>query len=149
MVVGLAVLAGAGCGKKVGDSCQSSSDCDPTGASLTCDLSQPGGYCVSEGCDTKSCPSDSVCVRFFPAAFLTTPTSPCTDFSGCAADEVCLVDSGQCVRAALERRQCVQSCGGDGDCRGGYECRPTGMNGAVALTANSNNKPKFCAPKAQ
>ena len=34
----------------MGDSCQTSTDCDPNG-NRVCDLSQPGGYCTILGCD--------------------------------------------------------------------------------------------------
>jgi len=152
-----AMLATTGCGRKIGDSCTTSADCDPRSGSRTCDLSQPGGYCLIEGCDARSCPEDSHCVRFFPEMFLTGscelhPTcdrEPCP--TGCAADEACVPGAdgtaGVCVRRALERRYCVQSCGGDGDCRGGYQCLPTSAAGVVALTLDPNAKPRFCAPK--
>jgi len=53
---------GVGCGHNVGDSCRVSSDCDPTGGTRICDVSQPGGYCLVEGCDEYSCPSDSASI---------------------------------------------------------------------------------------
>ena len=115
----LAVTTGTvACGRKIGDGCASSADCDPTGGTRTCDLSQPGGYCILEGCDARSCPSEAICVRFFPEALLMqTPTNTCappvspdpatscdggiggeTDggtltASACAADAVCLACS--------------------------------------------------------
>src|ERR1041384_3478092 len=58
----LALASGvAGCGHKIGDACTNSADCDPSGGNRTCDISQPGGYCIIEGCDARSCPDDSVC----------------------------------------------------------------------------------------
>ncbi len=77
----LAVLAlgGSGCGKKIGDDCQTASDCDPNGTRI-CDLSQPGGYCTVLGCDETTCPGEATCIRYFPAAFLTKPCNPyCED----------------------------------------------------------------------
>lgn len=148
-----ALTAGA-CSRKIGDACTTSADCDPTGATRSCDLSQPGGYCVIQGCDPRSCPEDSFCVRFFPVSYSTEPCTatcsvePCAPGS-CLADEECVAataDEAFCVRRALERRICVQSCGGDGDCRGGYVCRPTGQAGAVALTLNPAGNPSFCRP---
>jgi hypothetical protein len=157
------LVAGGGCGHKIGDSCTTSADCDPTSGTRTCDLSQPGGYCILEGCDARSCPSDSVCARFFPEppllsvdpatvcdpTVLSTPT-PCTP------DEICLPDptgtdahSGVCVRTALEKRVCVESCGGNGDCRGGYECRLVASCGSLPLTLDPTQMPKFCAPVVQ
>ena len=159
--VSVALASGlAGCGHKIGDACTSSADCDPSGGDRTCDLSQPGGYCIVEGCDARSCPSDSVCVRFFPEQPLLDPTKACDPAAVCTApvsgsccdvDEECLPDvknPGQaaCVRTSLEKRACVQSCGGDGDCRGGYVCRASGTCGTLALTLDSSATPKFCAP---
>jgi hypothetical protein len=61
-------LLGA-CSHDIGDSCKTSADCDPNGT-RACDLSQPGGYCTMVGCDEKSCPSGSACIRYFPEALL-------------------------------------------------------------------------------
>jgi hypothetical protein len=137
-----------GCGHKVGDSCTNSADCDPSGGTRTCDLSQPGGYCIVEGCDARSCPSDSVCVRFFPCD----PAAACTTAvpgSCCDPGEVCVADElgiGACARTTLEKRACVQTCGGNGDCRGGYLCRIVGTCGTLALTLTPDVPAKFCAP---
>jgi hypothetical protein len=97
-----------------------------------------------------------VCGRFFPdQQFETSPVScnPAGEPSGCMADEVCVTDANltpptiaTCVRASLERRACVQSCGSDGDCRGGYICRPFNICGAIPLTLDPKSTPKFCAP---
>src|SRR5437773_953709 len=90
----------AACGKKIGDECQTSVDCSPNG-DRSCDRSQPGGYCTIDGCDQRSCPEDSVCVRFFPGKFLTMACVAATeDLPGgtndCSADEICL-DEGRCA----------------------------------------------------
>ena len=146
-------IVGASCSHKIGDSCTTSTDCDPSGGTRTCDLAQPGGYCILEGCDARSCPSDSVCVRFFPDAVLVQSPAICdpsTTTSSCAPDETCLsegTNQGICVRQAWERRDCVESCGGDGDCRGGYVCRATGTcgSGSEALTLDGS-APRYCAP---
>ena len=163
------LAATSACGHKIGDSCGNSADCDPSGGGRTCDISQPGGYCIVEGCDARSCPSDSACVRFFPRPPVIDPSTPTCDpaaaatCSGgpaagtcCEADEVCLptpkeaLDGvavpGVCVRATLEKRACVQSCGSNGDCRGGYVCRSTGTCGTIALVLDPNAVPKYCAP---
>lgn len=156
----LLFLSGLACGRNIGDSCSSGADCDPTSGTRTCDLSQPGGYCVLEGCDARSCPSDSMCVRIFPGAFL---EKACSADTPCATDELCLsyapapgVDAGSssatpvmgyCARLNLEKRLCLRTCGGNGDCRGGYACYPTGVNGAIALTLSSESTPpSYCAP---
>jgi len=148
------MLAGlVACGHNVGDSCRVSSDCDPTGGSRVCDVSQPGGYCLVEGCDEYSCPSDSACIRLFPTAFLSKPCDPtalkssngtATGETGCAPNEICL-DIGQCVLRSLERRECLATCGDNGDCRGGYECRRAGTEGSMPLVRDSGIV-RFCAP---
>ena len=157
----LALSLGLGaCGRKIGDACSSSADCDPTSGTRTCDLSQPGGYCLLEGCDARSCPSESVCVRFFPEALLmptsTNACNPASALPSCAPDQFCVPIScadgdqgcmgGICARLSWEKRDCVQSCGGNGDCRGGYTCQKTGTGGTVALTLTPGNTPSFCAP---
>ena len=97
-----------------------------------------------EGCDARSCPDNSVCVRFFPIMYA---TEVCATSEMCQPDEECA--SSRCVRRSLEKRICVQGCGGNGDCRGGYVCQPTGENGAIALTLTpAAAPPKFCAPAA-
>jgi len=153
----------AACGHKIGDSCGNSADCDPSTGSRTCDISQPGGYCIIEGCDARSCPSDSICVRFFPrppvleAAMACDPAAASTCSAGptsgvcCEANEVCLptpTDTvpGRCVRASLEKRACVMNCDSNDDCRGGYLCRATGSCGTLPLTLDPNSTPKYCAP---
>ena len=157
LTLALVAAVGGGCGHKIGDPCSNSADCDPSGGTRTCDLSQPGGYCIVEGCDARSCPEDSVCGRFFPDQRFTQASLACnpdpTVPSGCMADEVCVPDTtltngtgATCVRASLEKRACVQTCGGDGDCRGGYVCRPFGACGAIQLTVDPKATPKYCIP---
>jgi hypothetical protein len=156
-VVGAALLfSGMACGRNIGDSCSSSSDCDPTRGTRTCDLSQPGGYCLVEGCDARSCPSNSICIRAFPGAFL---EKICSVDAPCATDEICLPPSEQstadggtgsayCARLSLEKRLCLQTCGSNGDCRGGYVCSAIGAAGTLALTlsAESTAQARFCEP---
>jgi hypothetical protein len=135
-----ALLLCGGCTKKIGDDCRSSLDCSQEGDRL-CDISQPGGYCTIAGCDERSCPDQAVCIRFFPRLFL---TKPCTDTAGCNPDEVCVGDL--CAPRASERRYCAQSCGNNGDCRGGYVCREAGKDGSLSLTPRPDVQASFCAP---
>jgi hypothetical protein len=143
------VAAGAGCRREIGDECTTAADCNPNG-SRSCDATQPGGYCTIQGCDETSCPEEAVCMRYFPAQFLTKPCDPLaaengTD-TGCAADEVCL-DDGLCARQSTELRYCVKTCSSGDDCRGGYECRLAGTRGSMALTRNPDAVVHFCAPQ--
>ncbi len=134
----------AACGRKIGDECKTNFDCNQSDSTRICDIAQTSGYCTIEGCDERSCPDDSVCVRFFPRKFLNRPCNPMGS-EQCQADELCL-DSGVCAPRALERRYCVQSCGGNDDCRGGYECRLAGTLGSMSLSKPSASSVHFCAP---
>jgi len=159
-----AALAAAACGREIGDECVTAADCNPNG-SRSCDVSQPGGYCTVMGCDQKSCPEEAVCIRYFPAEFLTLPCNPCCEDwpaqsplpPGCAADscptgptydctadELCL--ERVCAPRSTERRFCAKSCDSNDDCRGGYECRLAGTRGSLALTSSLNPTVRFCAP---
>jgi hypothetical protein len=131
------------CSKGIGDECLTGGDCNPQG-DRSCDLAQPGGYCTVEGCDARSCPEDSVCIRFFPEMYLS-KTCPPLSAGACAADELCL-KSGVCARRASERRYCARTCGDNGDCRSGYECRLAGDRGSMALVPDPNGNARFCAP---
>jgi len=165
-LVGLTALAA--CGHSIGDSCLLSTDCSANG-DRTCDLAQPGGYCTIEGCDDKSCPSEAVCIRFFPIEFLSPdPMNKCTlgdkvpplTGTGCVASDICICDAtgeettncmpnqpGLCAPRDVERRLCVKSCDNNGDCRDGYVCRQAGAHGSVPLVTNPNGTAKFCAPQ--
>jgi hypothetical protein len=139
----LALLAAA-CGRKIGDSCKTSADCSLE-AERNCDISQPSGYCTIEGCDERSCPGESACIRFFPRLFL---TKRCDANSPCSTDELCLAE-GLCAPRSSERRYCALKCGDNGDCRDHYECRQAGQEGSLALTSDPSKQIKFCAPAAQ
>jgi len=148
----LALLAPA-CGKEIGDECSTNVDCAQDGT-RDCDQSQPGGYCTVNGCDEKSCPSEAVCIRIFPYG---TADLPCTADADCMGADLLCLPEGLCVPRASERRYCERKCGGNGDCRGGYECREAGIEGkpattstygSIALVANANQSTvvRFCAP---
>lgn len=136
----IAALGGA-CGKNIGDECKTSVDCSQE-SERSCDISQPGGYCTIEGCDERTCPDDSACIRFFPRLFV---TKTCTSQAGCTVDELCLED-GRCVPRTSERRYCAATCGDNSDCRGGYECRQAGTEGSMALVSRPGSVVRFCAP---
>lgn len=162
-----AAASAAACGREIGDECTTAADCNPNG-SRSCDVSQPGGYCTVMGCDEKSCPEEAVCIRYFPAEFLTLSCNPCCEdgvvspadpnrppgcgvdscpggaLDECTADEICL--ERVCAPRSTERRFCAKSCGSNDDCRGGYECRLSGTRGSLALTSSVNSSARFCAP---
>jgi hypothetical protein len=152
-----AVLAGA-CSHEIGDQCTTSVDCDPNGT-RSCDLSQPNGYCTIAGCDQSSCPSSSACIRTFPTEFLSTPCDPTCVGSGdcamgCQADEVCVEKwdavsepvTYVCSKQSYEQRACAKTCSSNADCRGGYDCRETGLLGSMLLTTDPKATTSFCAP---
>ena len=122
--ISIALISLTACGKEIGDECNYNDECDPEG-NRVCDLSSSGGYCTIIGCEHDSCPESSVCVRFYVASFENLPCAPATEditTDDCSADEVCALE-GQCVPSNAEIRFCMATCGGDSDCRDGYECR--------------------------
>ena len=84
----------------------------------------PQGYCTIMGCDHDTCPDESVCVRFFAVAETGKTCDPGTEETtpSCDPEEFCTL-SGSCVPRTAEIRFCMRTCGNDGDCRDGYECR--------------------------
>lgn len=143
----------AACSAEIGDSCTTNVDCDPLGSRI-CDTSQLEGYCTVEGCELGSCPEEAVCVRFFPSSFLSVPCNPVsedavqgTQTNDCTGEEICL-SGGYCVLRNQETRFCMFSCESNDDCRGGYECRATGTQGAEAVPDPDNpgiRQARFCA----
>jgi hypothetical protein len=163
LVLAVAVAAGAGCKRQIGDDCATAADCNPNGT-RSCDQSQPGGYCTIQGCDETSCPEEAVCIRYFPAQYLTRPCNPHPDAgtsddpdagtsddpdagtSRCPAEDICL-EAGLCAPLSTELRYCVKTCSSNDDCRGGYECRLAGTRGSMALVSNPDTVVHFCAPQ--
>jgi hypothetical protein len=115
-----------GCGDEIGDECSLSTDCSSQGDRI-CDISSPNGYCTIIGCDHDTCPEESICVRFFSVSSSNRACDPRLEDvdpeqNMCTADEFCTL-SGTCVPRTAEIRYCMKTCGGNGDCRDGYECR--------------------------
>lgn len=147
----------AGCSAAVGDECSTNLDCSPNGDRI-CDTAQKGGYCTVQGCTYDSCPEEAFCISFYPAEFLLRSCVPETEDAvdpnvqatdDCLADETCL-SSGFCAQRSLETRFCMAKCEGNGDCRGGYECRTTGTLGAEAVidpTRLDRSVFRFCAQR--
>jgi hypothetical protein len=142
VVVALALPAVAACGHKIGDSCSFASDCSPEGDRI-CDSSSPDGYCTIPGCDVGTCPQDSVCIQFFPVLNL---DKTCAGPQDCSIDEICTV-GGKCAQRSSEVRFCMALCGGEGDCRDGYECRDQPRQGAHGgqPVPGEEAASKFCA----
>jgi hypothetical protein len=141
LLAGIASLAA--CKRKIGDECRSSIDCSQESDRL-CDISQPSGYCTIEGCDERTCPDESVCVRFFPNDLV----KMCAGDADCTPAELCLPEH-LCAPRMSERRFCVDSCSGNSDCRSGYECRLAGTKGTLPLHPNPSAVVHFCAPVAK
>jgi len=155
-------LLAVGCGSEIGDSCSIYLDCAQDGTRL-CDSNSDGGYCTIRGCDFGTCPSESVCVRFFTGSFDNKTCDPKTEDDStdmCNPDELCALD-GHCVTRASEVRYCMRSCeqagsidnrNPAGDCRDGYECRGLDLmkdDGGEPVPASGTKLPDqpqaFCA----
>jgi hypothetical protein len=173
ITLALLALGAAACSHDIGDGCQTSVDCDPSGT-RSCDLSQPGGYCTIINCDETTCPSGATCVRYFPVKQLELTTNPpavmcdpnCEDLDcapdggapdggtgrqdKCTPDEVCLSGDDPmghiCAKRSYEQRECAKVCSSNADCRSGYDCRDTGELGSMPLSSNPAATTKFCAP---
>jgi hypothetical protein len=143
------LLALFACTRKIGDACKNSIDCSQE-SDRTCDISQPEGYCTIEGCDERSCPSGSACVRFFPRLFIDKPCNMSEIPGVCTPDQVCVPDisGSSCAPRTSERRYCVHTCKDNGACRSGYVCRATGTEGTLGLALNPDVVIKFCTPDA-
>jgi hypothetical protein len=114
----LLALVSAACRPEIGDPCEVSTDCSPTGERL-CDITQkPGGYCTVFNCEPDECPEEAVCVKFGDAVSV---VEGCDDPLG----------SGPYART-----YCLKKCGENNDCRedDGYKCLdPRKAWGAVVL----------------
>lgn len=79
----------AGCAAKVGDKCETNTDC---GVELSCDLSQPDGYCTASPCQANECPEEAACITFNDQS--TFCMARCDDDSDCRSGYVCVTDYG-------------------------------------------------------
>jgi hypothetical protein len=133
-----ASLGGGGCRRQIGDDCQTSVDCDPNGT-RACDLSQPGGYCTIIGCDEKSCPESSVCVRYFPEKYLVDSCNPaCEDIAPCHPADCTPPDGGADGGAGCDSDAgvvCPQECvtGVEDRCSADELCLDVGLCARRAL----------------
>ena len=79
----------AACAPTVGDECQTNVDC---GTELTCDASQPDGYCTLQGCNTNECPDEGVCIRFPDDSSYC--MKRCDSSGDCRDDYICVKNYG-------------------------------------------------------
>jgi hypothetical protein len=124
----LACWAGA-CSRGIGDECETALRCSSSGTRL-CDLTQPHGYCTLAGCDVATCPSESVCVRFWPKAPADHPQD---------ADR-------------LGTNYCMRKCDDHSDCRDdqGYGCLSSKEFGAKQESeVLGHPTQRFCAVRSQ
>ena len=126
----------AGCADEIGDNCQYDIDCSPN-LDRTCDLEQPGGYCLIIGCTPDSCPGEANCVEF------TTPCPIGTDPEACAL-----------IKPNRTRAYCLQHCKENNDCRDAYQClHPDdfsleGTDDRVALIVDpDSSETRICVPE--
>ena len=122
----LLAASSVGCLPKIGDKCTTSLDCSQTGQKI-CDNSQPAGYCTVFNCEPDNCPDGAACV-----AFNNNLDPACGNH-----------DDGSWPR--FERTFCVRPCGGDGDCRDGYECVSASERGGIAIDVKTVHD-KICVP---
>lgn len=127
-LVGLTLLAGAGCRPEIGDECISSADCSAQGDRL-CDTSQPSGYCTIFGCEPDDCPDGSVCIGF-----------------GLELDPACENVSSTDPRwPRFERTFCMAACEETTDCRDGYVCvAPSDRRGITIDRENEDASSSVC-----
>lgn len=123
-------LAGTGCGKKIGDECESATECISTDTDRIC-LTQtgegfPDGYCSQFNCSPDSCPEEASCVAYRR----TLAGGECAD---------------QANRSRLERTYCMLTCNKDSDCRSGYKClKADGDNPLGATVIDRDPDVKIC-----
>jgi hypothetical protein len=131
LVVGLIGLAAIGCSKKIGDHCQTSTDCSQLGDRL-CDVSQPDGYCTIYNCEPKNsngatkCPDEAACIVFAAEQSAVT---------GCA---------NRLGNTPYSRTFCLKTCKNQTDCRSGYVCIDVGAPGNQWAAVDADGPTKVC-----
>ncbi len=96
-----------------------------------CDTAQPGGYCTVLNCignAVSACPDNAVCVEFQSAV----PGCPYDDYQSPSRTGISF---------------CMQQCGSNSDCRGGYVCAdPLSPPWSAAILDNDQNQSVCIAP---
>lgn len=121
------VLTLAGCRPEIGDECETSVDCSPTGDRL-CDITQPGGYCTIFNCEPDTCPDEAACIEY--------AGQPST-LPECADPH---------ATTRYQRSFCLKKCDDDSDCRDdNYVCSRIGPgNPWGALNVDGPGEVKVC-----
>jgi hypothetical protein len=123
----LLLSVSAGCGRGIGDACETSLRCSAGGTRL-CDMTQPGGYCTLAACQPGNCPSEAVCVTFWQNS----------DEEGASAADRNRLSTNYCMRKCEERSDCRDD---DGyDCIRGSEF---GVQGEATVEGDTDQR--FCA----
>ncbi len=131
-VTWIGLFALAGCGKDIGDSCESVNECISTDIDRLC-LTQdgegfPGGYCTKFNCGgSNACPEEATCVAYRST-----------------------LGGGECDSntslSRLQRNFCMLRCERDSDCRSGYRCLSAdGNNPLGALIIDGHVGAKICS----
>jgi hypothetical protein len=125
-VLAMLLSVSVGCGRGIGDACETSLRCSAGGTRL-CDMTQPGGYCTLAACQPGNCPDDSVCVTFWQNTNDQTASSD---------------------RNRLSTNYCMRKCEDRSDCRDdeGYDCvtgDEFGVEGEALVEGGTDQK--FCA----
>jgi hypothetical protein len=124
-----------------------SKPCNPFCEDRQCQSPADGGRGSDAGLGGALPPCEPICPQDPTTTSLneTCPDGPTND---CTADEICL-EEGVCAPLSTELRFCLKVCGSNGDCRGGYVCRPTGIEGNELLSTTPCAQTAVCAPAPQ
>lgn len=163
LTLGALVALIPACQPKIGDPCDRSFDCG-INVVRQCDVSnalndpQGKGECTLENCSLGICPKEAICVKVYGTEFLSVACDRDQEDilddgvvlrNDCANNEICLPE-GLCADEITARTSCRLECDKDDDCRIGYECKETGVDGVyVAPDPDDPSKQKIagiCVP---
>jgi hypothetical protein len=122
-----AITTLVGCRPEIGDECETSVDCSPTGDRL-CDITQPGGYCTIFNCEPDTCPDEAACIEY---AAQPSTLPECRDPH---------------ATTRYQRSFCLKKCDDDSDCRDErYVCtRIAPGNPWGAINVDTSGEVKVC-----
>ena len=154
----LALLAALGCQPQVGDKCKRAADCG-LNVVRQCDVSNASrdegfGECIVENCSFGVCPNEAICVKVYSSEFLSIACDPDLEdlpegTDDCLPNEVCLPE-GLCADEIRARSSCRRQCKKDSNCRDGYQCVATGIDGIYVAPdpedPTAQNQAQICVP---